>query len=152
MDGVAGGAHGILIMGATNRLAALDPALVRPGRFDRVLQLSLPEEAGRLQILRGAAATHSHRAPLSRLASRGPLSFARALLCPLVRTAPNRGPPHMPRILTGVCIPVCTASASLCARRQCTRRAPRQRPQKSCCRGWRARLEDSRGRSSPTLS
>ncbi|KAL1524370.1 hypothetical protein AB1Y20_019267 [Prymnesium parvum] len=56
MDGVSGGARGILIIGATNRLAALDPALTRPGRFDRVLQLRLPDEAGRLHILKVHAA------------------------------------------------------------------------------------------------
>uniref|UniRef100_A0A7S3B9V2 Vesicle-fusing ATPase n=1 Tax=Haptolina ericina TaxID=156174 RepID=A0A7S3B9V2_9EUKA len=50
MDGIAS-SNGVLIIGATNRLAALDPALVRPGRFDRVLQLSLPDEEQRLQIL-----------------------------------------------------------------------------------------------------
>ena len=75
MDGVAGGAHGILIMGATNRLAALDPALVRPGRFDRVLQLSLPDAAGRLQILQVHAARNPPR-PLNRDRN-DPLSWRR---------------------------------------------------------------------------
>lgn len=56
MDGVSDSAKSILIVGATNRLDALDPALVRPGRFDRVLQLPLPDEAGRLQILQVHAA------------------------------------------------------------------------------------------------
>jgi|TARA_B100000513_G_C11871094_1_gene175985 cell division protease FtsH len=41
----------VLVVGATNRLESLDSALVRPGRFDRVLQLSLPEESERLQVL-----------------------------------------------------------------------------------------------------
>jgi ATP-dependent Zn protease len=48
-------------MGATNRLTSLDPALTRPGRFDRVLELSLPDEAGRLSILR----VHAARTALS---------------------------------------------------------------------------------------
>jgi len=51
MDGFGSSAR-VLVIGATNRLSALDPALVRPGRFDRVLQLPLPDEAARIQILR----------------------------------------------------------------------------------------------------
>ena len=58
MDGI-GSSSGVLVMGATNRLAALDPALTRPGRFDRVLQLKLPNEAGRLAILQ----VHAARTP-----------------------------------------------------------------------------------------
>lgn len=41
MDG-ASGTEGVLIIGATNHFAALDQALVRPGRFDRVIQIGLP--------------------------------------------------------------------------------------------------------------
>ena len=55
MDGMASN-QGVLVMAATNRLAALDPALTRPGRFDRVLQLALPDEAARLAILKVHAA------------------------------------------------------------------------------------------------
>ena len=61
MDGI-GSAANVLVIGATNRLSALDPALTRPGRFDRVLQLSLPDEASRLAILR----VHAGRTPLAR--------------------------------------------------------------------------------------
>jgi len=39
-------------MGATNRYEILDPALTRPGRFDRLVRIALPDEAGRLAILR----------------------------------------------------------------------------------------------------
>ena len=39
-------------MGATNRYEILDPALTRPGRFDRLVRISLPDVAGRLAILR----------------------------------------------------------------------------------------------------
>ena len=50
MDGV-GTVASVLVVGATNRLASLDPALLRPGRFDRVLQLQLPDAEARLAIL-----------------------------------------------------------------------------------------------------
>jgi len=42
----------ILVVGATNRPDMLDPALLRPGRFDRILLVSAPEEKGRLEILK----------------------------------------------------------------------------------------------------
>jgi cell division protease FtsH len=44
--------YNILIIGATNRASALDPALVRPGRFDRVVHVGLPDAEGREDILR----------------------------------------------------------------------------------------------------
>ena len=43
--------YNILIIGATNRASALDPALVRPGRFDRVVHVGLPDAEGREDIL-----------------------------------------------------------------------------------------------------
>ncbi|HVM70631.1 MAG TPA: ATP-dependent zinc metalloprotease FtsH [Anaerolineales bacterium] len=42
----------VIIMAATNRPEVLDPALLRPGRFDRQITVSAPDLAGRLQILR----------------------------------------------------------------------------------------------------
>ncbi|MGE5586396.1 MAG: AAA family ATPase [Bacillota bacterium] len=42
----------LLVIGATNRADLLDPALLRPGRFDRVVQVNLPDREGRLHILR----------------------------------------------------------------------------------------------------
>ncbi len=41
----------VRVMAATNRIDLLDPALLRPGRFDRVIEIPAPNEAGRLQIL-----------------------------------------------------------------------------------------------------
>ncbi len=41
----------VRVMAATNRIDLLDPALLRPGRFDRVIEIPAPDEAGRLQIL-----------------------------------------------------------------------------------------------------
>ncbi len=43
--------QGVVIMGATNRPEVLDKALLRPGRFDRQIQVTLPTEEGRKQIL-----------------------------------------------------------------------------------------------------
>ncbi len=42
----------ILVIGATNRADLLDEALLRPGRFDRILQVPLPDREGRLSILK----------------------------------------------------------------------------------------------------
>jgi cell division protease FtsH len=52
MDGLETSNNGVVVMGATNRYDILDPALTRPGRFDRVVRISLPDERGRLDILR----------------------------------------------------------------------------------------------------
>ena len=45
---------GVIIMAATNRPEILDPALLRPGRFDRHVALDRPDLKGREQILRPA--------------------------------------------------------------------------------------------------
>jgi len=52
LDGFYGQSDGIVILGATNRSEAIDPALLRPGRFDRFIQVDLPDEEERRQILR----------------------------------------------------------------------------------------------------
>lgn len=51
----------ILVVGATNRIDLLDPALLRPGRFDRVVQVDLPDKRGRWQIL----GIHAKNKPLA---------------------------------------------------------------------------------------
>ena len=51
MDG-ANALGGVIILGATNRPEALDPALLRPGRFERVIEFKLPDATDRLEILR----------------------------------------------------------------------------------------------------
>jgi cell division protease FtsH len=43
---------GIIVIGATNRAEVLDPALLRPGRFDRLISVDLPDARGREEILR----------------------------------------------------------------------------------------------------
>ena len=45
----------ICVLGATNRIDTLDPALTRTGRFDRIIKVNLPNEDGRLEILRAHA-------------------------------------------------------------------------------------------------
>lgn len=43
---------GVLVLGATNRLDMLDPAVIRPGRFDEVVEITLPDEDDRQEIFR----------------------------------------------------------------------------------------------------
>lgn len=50
MDGVTG-ADGVVVVGATNRLDMLDEALLRPGRFDDVLEVGLPDYETRVEVL-----------------------------------------------------------------------------------------------------
>ena len=52
---------GVIVLAATNRLDTLDPALLRPGRFDRQIEVGLPGRSERLSILR----LHSRNKPLS---------------------------------------------------------------------------------------
>lgn len=54
----------VLVLGATNRAADLDPALLRPGRFDRTVTFDLPSRAGRNEILAHALAGRAHDAEL----------------------------------------------------------------------------------------
>ncbi len=73
MDGI-GENKGIVIIAATNRPDVLDPALLRPGRFDRTITVSLPDARGRKAILE-VHARNKHFAPdvdLNALASRTP--------------------------------------------------------------------------------
>ncbi|HEY8426384.1 MAG TPA: AAA family ATPase [Limnochordales bacterium] len=51
----------VLVIGATNRVDLLDSALMRPGRFDRVVRVDLPDREARLQILR----IHARNRPLA---------------------------------------------------------------------------------------
>lgn len=51
----------ILVIGATNRLDILDPAIIRPGRFDRQVKVDLPDKKGRLAILE----LHTKNKPLA---------------------------------------------------------------------------------------
>jgi transitional endoplasmic reticulum ATPase len=60
MDGLAGRGN-LIVIGATNRPEALDPALRRPGRFDREIEIGVPDKKGRFEILQ----IHTRGMPLS---------------------------------------------------------------------------------------
>ncbi len=60
MDGFTGN-EGVVVLAATNRVDVLDPALLRPGRFDRRVTVSPPDQRGRRQIL----AVHTRGVPLA---------------------------------------------------------------------------------------
>ncbi|MBA2896861.1 ATP-dependent zinc metalloprotease FtsH [Nonomuraea soli] len=59
MDGFSGG-EGVIVIGATNRPEVLDPALLRPGRFDRTVMVAPPDAKGRVAILE----VHTRGVPL----------------------------------------------------------------------------------------
>ncbi|WP_189956179.1 ATP-dependent zinc metalloprotease FtsH [Streptomyces alanosinicus] len=60
MDGFSG-SEGVIVVAATNRADILDPALTRPGRFDRVVQVSPPDRGGREAILQ----IHTREIPMA---------------------------------------------------------------------------------------
>ncbi|MDA4112544.1 MAG: CDC48 family AAA ATPase [Thaumarchaeota archaeon] len=53
---------GVVVLGATNRADIIDEALLRPGRFDRILQVPPPDKEGRIQILK----IHTKKKPLAK--------------------------------------------------------------------------------------
>lgn len=53
--------RGVVVLAATNRLEMVDPALLRPGRFDSLIELPLPDEAARLEIFK----VHTRGKPLA---------------------------------------------------------------------------------------
>lgn len=55
--------HDVLIIGATNRPDIVDPALLRPGRFDRIIEVPRPDSAGRKNIFR----IHTAKKPLAKV-------------------------------------------------------------------------------------
>ncbi|MFT7132685.1 MAG: cell division protease FtsH [Cyclobacteriaceae bacterium] len=87
MDGFEGN-EGIIVIAATNRPDVLDPALLRPGRFDRQVVVGLPDIRGREQILK----VHMRKVPLGTdvepsLIARGTPGFSGADLANLVNEA-----------------------------------------------------------------
>ncbi len=87
MDGFEGN-EGIIVIAATNRPDVLDPALLRPGRFDRQVTVGLPDVRGREQILN----VHMRKVPLAEgvdaaVIARGTPGFSGAELANLVNEA-----------------------------------------------------------------
>ncbi|WP_405238572.1 ATP-dependent zinc metalloprotease FtsH [Lentisalinibacter orientalis] len=87
MDGFEGN-EGIIVIAATNRPDVLDPALLRPGRFDRQVVVPLPDVRGREQILK----VHMRKVPIGddvqpNIIARGTPGFSGADLANLVNEA-----------------------------------------------------------------
>jgi cell division protease FtsH len=87
MDGFEGG-EGVIVIAATNRPDVLDPALLRPGRFDRQVVVGLPDVRGREQILK----VHMKKLPLgddveAMVVARGTPGFSGADLANLCNEA-----------------------------------------------------------------
>ncbi len=87
MDGFEG-TEGVIVIAATNRPDVLDPALLRPGRFDRQVYVPLPDIRGREQILK----VHMRKVPVSdnvvpSIIARGTPGFSGADLANLVNEA-----------------------------------------------------------------
>ena len=87
MDGFEGN-EGVIVIAATNRPDVLDPALLRPGRFDRQVVVPLPDMLGREQILK----VHMRKVPIgddvnAKVIARGTPGFSGADLANLVNEA-----------------------------------------------------------------
>ncbi len=87
MDGFEGN-EGVIVIAATNRPDVLDPALLRPGRFDRQVVVPLPDIRGREQILK----VHMRKVPVAdnvnpKIIARGTPGFSGADLANLVNEA-----------------------------------------------------------------
>jgi cell division protease FtsH len=100
MDGFEAN-EGIILIAATNRPDVLDPALLRPGRFDRQVVVPLPDVVGREKILR----VHSRKVPLApdvdlRVIARGTPGFSGADLSNLVNEAALLAARRSKRIVT----------------------------------------------------
>ena len=100
MDGF-GVNEGIIVMAATNRIDILDPAILRPGRFDRKVAVGRPDVAGRLAILN----VHAAKKPLGDdvdldSLSRTTAGFTGADLENLLNEAAINAAKHMRRFIT----------------------------------------------------
>jgi cell division protease FtsH len=100
MDGFEAN-EGIILIAATNRADVLDPALLRPGRFDRQIQVPPPDFIGREKILR----VHSRKVPIGpdvdlKVVARGTPGFSGADLMNLVNEAALLAARRSKRIVT----------------------------------------------------
>jgi cell division protease FtsH len=101
MDGFEAN-EGIIMIAATNRADVLDPALMRPGRFDRQIQVPNPDFIGREKILK----VHVRKVPLApdvdlKVIARGTPGFSGADLMNLVNEAALLAARRSKRIVTG---------------------------------------------------
>lgn len=95
--------EGIIIVAATNRVDVLDPALLRPGRFDRQITVSNPDITGREKILK----VHSRNVPLGpdvdlKVVARGTPGFSGADLANLINEAALLAARRSKRIVTAL--------------------------------------------------
>jgi cell division protease FtsH len=95
--------EGIIVIAATNRVDVLDPALLRPGRFDRQINVPNPDFIGREKILK----VHSRKVPLSpdvdlKVVARGTPGFSGADLMNLVNEAALLAARRSKRIVTSL--------------------------------------------------
>jgi len=102
MDGFNDNA-GIIVIAATNRVDVLDPALLRPGRFDRQINVPNPDFIGREKILK----VHSRKVPLApdvdlKVIARGTPGFSGADLMNLVNEAALLAARRSKRIVTSL--------------------------------------------------
>ena len=67
----------VIVIAATNRPNAIDPALRRPGRFDREIEIKVPDKRGRLEILQ----IHSHNMPLESDVNQEKIGSSNAWIC-----------------------------------------------------------------------
>ncbi|MGZ8237691.1 MAG: ATP-dependent zinc metalloprotease FtsH [Methylobacter sp.] len=100
MDGFSGN-EGIIVIAATNRADVLDKALLRPGRFDRQVQVGLPDIKGREQILK----VHADKVPLAddvniNDLARGTPGFSGAELANLINEGALFAARHNKRVVT----------------------------------------------------
>lgn len=100
MDGFEG-FEAVIVIAATNRPDVLDPALLRPGRFDRQVVVGLPDVRGREQILK----VHMRKVPLSKdvdasVLARGTPGFSGAELANLVNEAALAAARENQRVVT----------------------------------------------------
>ena len=99
MDGFTG-TEGVIVLGATNRPDVLDPALLRPGRFDRRVLVNPPDLSGRAAIRR----VHTRGVPLAHgidLTARPVASQPRAARQPRAHPAGPRDPRRGRRLPRG---------------------------------------------------
>ena len=92
MDGLEDDLKGVVVIGATNRPDIVDEALLRPGRFDRLLEIPLPGNEARKDILK----IHTSKKPLDKTVSLDKSveltkGYSGADIAALVSVAVNRG-------------------------------------------------------------